>query len=412
MKEATLLKGRRQASKRHPDVGRVRSQPALRTHQARSGLFEALLEHLPHMIFLKDARDLRFVHFNRAGEELLGRDRADVLGKNDYDLFPRDEADFFTATDREVLRSGRLLDIPEEPIHTRHGGIRLLHTKKIPICDAAGRRRYLLGISEDVTDRRKAEQGLWRTKMELEQRVSGRTSELRAVNAALQREIVGREAASRELRDVSARLIHAQEEERRRIARELHDDFSQQLAIMAIEVESLGRQLPASAVPLKIQATALWGKVRQLSHDVHSLSHELHPSKLEHLGLCAALRALCRDTSERHGIPVRFADRAIPESCPEAVGLSLYRIAQEALHNVVKHSRAREARVKLFCAGGRLTLCVTDNGRGFDERRHDEGLGLVSMRERARGIGGHVQISSRLTVGTRVKATVPAGLLK
>ena len=134
---------------------------AQRDADRNSALFlESVVENLPDMIFVKEAEELRFVRFNRAGEELLGFPRAAMLGRNDHDFFPKAEADFFTAKDRQVLEAGTLADIPEEPIHTAHRGTRLLHTKKIPIKDASGEARFLLGISEDITDRRAREQAL------------------------------------------------------------------------------------------------------------------------------------------------------------------------------------------------------------------------------------------------------------
>lgn len=137
---------------------------AVREHER---FVESIIEHLPSMLFVKDARELRFVRFNRAGEELLGYDRADLLGRNDYDFFPASEADFFTAKDREVLRSGQRLDIPEEPIHTRARGVRWLHTQKIPLYDAEGRPTFLLGISQDITETREAREQLARQAAEL-----------------------------------------------------------------------------------------------------------------------------------------------------------------------------------------------------------------------------------------------------
>ncbi|HOW55038.1 MAG TPA: PAS domain S-box protein [Syntrophorhabdaceae bacterium] len=131
--------------------------------QAEDGLrrmnafLDSIVENIPDMIFLKDARELRFVRFNRAGEDLLGSSREDLMGKNDHDFFPKEQADFFTQKDREVLRGKEIVDIPEEPIQTRNKGERILHTKKVPILDAKGEPEYLLGISEDITERKRLE---------------------------------------------------------------------------------------------------------------------------------------------------------------------------------------------------------------------------------------------------------------
>jgi PAS domain S-box-containing protein len=136
---------------------RKRAAEALRANEA---FLNAVIEGIPHMIFVKDAKDLRFVKFNKAGEELVGYSRAEMVGKNDYDFFPKELADCFTAKDRHVLRGREVVDIPEEPLQTRHHGQRILHTKKIPIFDAAGQPLYLLGISEDITEQLQAEKKL------------------------------------------------------------------------------------------------------------------------------------------------------------------------------------------------------------------------------------------------------------
>lgn len=149
---------------RHVRLAAIRDITARKKAEAEAGRAQALLgsivEHSPTMFFVKDATDLRFVLFNKAGEDLVGYKREELIGKNDYDFFPKDEADFFTAKDREVLASGRLLEIPEEPIQTRHKGLRYLRTLKVPILDQDGRPQYLLGLSEDITDRKQLEEQL------------------------------------------------------------------------------------------------------------------------------------------------------------------------------------------------------------------------------------------------------------
>jgi PAS domain S-box-containing protein len=136
--------------------GRKRAEEALRE---REEFLSSIVENIPDMIFIKDAQDLKFVRVNEAGERLLGFKREDLVAKNDYDFFPKEQADFFTTKDREVLESGQVYDIPEEFIDTKPGP-RILHTKKIPILDKRGNPAFLLGISEDITERKKAQESL------------------------------------------------------------------------------------------------------------------------------------------------------------------------------------------------------------------------------------------------------------
>jgi len=144
---------------------RKRAEEEVRHTEA---FLDSIVENIPNMVFVKSAEDLRFVRFNKAGEELLGFARAELIGRNDYDFFPKDEAEFFTAKDREVLEGRQLVDIAEEPIETKSKGARVLHTKKIPILDEEGQPAYLLGISEDITERKLAEEQLRRAKDEAE----------------------------------------------------------------------------------------------------------------------------------------------------------------------------------------------------------------------------------------------------
>ena len=145
---------------------RKRTEEDLRRSQA---FITSVVENIPDMIFVKDAKDLKFVRVNKAGEDLLGHSREVLIGKSDYDVFQKEEADFFTEKDRQVLESGRLLDIPEEPVETKAQGLRILHTKKIPILNDKGEPQYLLGISEDITDRKQLADALGATKEQLQQ---------------------------------------------------------------------------------------------------------------------------------------------------------------------------------------------------------------------------------------------------
>ena len=158
-----------------------------------------IVENIPNMIFVKDAETLRFVRFNKAGEKLLGYTRKELVGKSVSEVFPTNQADFFLAKDREVIRSKCILDIPEETVQTKSGGERILHTKKMPILDKEGNPQFLLGISEDITAQKRAEEEIRKLHEELEQRVVQRTAQLELVNAELKKEIAERKQAEEAL---------------------------------------------------------------------------------------------------------------------------------------------------------------------------------------------------------------------
>ena len=222
-------------------------------------------------------------------------------------------------------------------------------------------------------------------------------------------DITTRKLAEEAAHDLSGRLIHAQEEERMRLARDLHDDLSQSLALLSVELEMFGQSPPAERGQISGRMQKFSAQVKRLSADVHRLSHELHPAKLEQLGLVAAVRGFCKEFAVAHEMAIEFADRSVPRTVPEDTALCLYRIAQEALHNVVKHSGGTAARVELAMEGGELRLAIADDGVGFDpERMRANGsLGLVSMGERARFVHGLLSIESHAGKGTRVEVRVP-----
>ncbi len=215
-----------------------------------------------------------------------------------------------------------------------------------------------------------------------------------------------RSTAEAKLRDLTRRLVSAQEDERRRIARELHDDVNQRLALLAIEIEQLILSMPEDDDALRARLRDLWERTGEISRAVHNLSHELHSSTLEALGLAAAMRRLSRELSEK-GLEVAFSgDAASSDVSPEAA-LGLFRIAQEALTNVLKHSGVREATMRLSASDGFVTLAVEDHGCGFEPQMRENGLGLLSMRERLLPLGGELEIRSRPRGGTTIEARVP-----
>jgi len=222
-------------------------------------------------------------------------------------------------------------------------------------------------------------------------------------------DITERKRAEIELRELSGRLIHAHEEERGRIARELHDDVNQRLALLGIELEQLGQQSAPWAAQLGARTHALWETVRDISKDIHNLSHDLHPSKLDHLGLATAIRSFCNDRRGRGDLRIDLVCGDVPDSLPKDTALCLYRVLQEAIRNAVKHSGVREAKVAIYGSPTQISLSVSDAGIGFhpDAERMKTGLGLTSMRERVRLVGGEFAIQSQPSKGTRIEVRVP-----
>ena len=212
-----------------------------------------------------------------------------------------------------------------------------------------------------------------------------------------------------ELRRLTGRLLLAQETERRRIALELHDDLNQSLALLAVDLDLLGQNPPVSGALLGERMHELSGRVKQLSSEVHELSHQLHPTKVEQLGLVVAVRGLCGELSHTHGVDIDFAAEQVASTISADTSLCLYRITQEALRNVIKHSGARHARVELRGRPDEISLRISDDGCGFDTGSADGkgGLGLVSMRERLRLVGGDIAILSRPPGGVQIDVRIP-----
>jgi signal transduction histidine kinase len=257
------------------------------------------------------------------------------------------------------------------------GAIGWTHSRAVPLMDANGEITEWFGAASDITARKEAE------------------AELRD---------------SRErLSLLTAHLIGAQEEERRRISRDLHDDLIQRMGLLISEIRGMEENFPGWPEESRRQLRSIAAKVNALTDDVRRTAYQLHPAILEHLGLVHALQALCSDFSRQAPVSVTFRHRRVPKYIPDNIALGLYRIGQESLRNVVVHSEAARASVTLGEIEGSLRLRVRDNGRGFDPTASTarRGLGLISMEERARAMHGTLSVESKPGRGTRVQALVP-----
>ncbi|MGB2665211.1 MAG: PAS domain-containing sensor histidine kinase [Candidatus Acidiferrum sp.] len=220
-------------------------------------------------------------------------------------------------------------------------------------------------------------------------------------------DITERKLAEAALADVSRKLLDAQEKERNRIGRELHDDINQRLAMLAVELEQL--QDNPSEVRSRVQE--LRKQTTEISDDVQALSHELHSSKLEYLGAVGGMKSWCKEFGERQGIQIEFKSTEVQTSVAPEVGLCLFRVLQEALHNAAKHSGVKRIEVQLREDSGEIHLVISDLGRGFDWETvmQGRGLGLASMQERVRLVNGTIAIQSKPMGGTTIHVRVPFG---
>ncbi len=217
------------------------------------------------------------------------------------------------------------------------------------------------------------------------------------------------DAARNEQMRLSGRLINAQEDERARLASELHDDFSQRLAMLSLRLETATEIVPESPAEANRQLHELINSAGELGADLHTLSHRLHSTTLERLGLAAGVSAFCKEFTAQRGIQVTFSHTDVPRSVSPDISLCLFRIVQEGLRNVQKHSRAAHAQVRIETMDDALHLSISDDGTGYDIKNgaDRQGLGLWSMRERVRLVGGRFEIHSQTQKGTRIDVWAP-----
>ena len=238
--------------------------------------------------------------------------------------------------------------------------------------------------------------GRWQVLMD----ESGEASRMLGVNI----DVTARKRAQEALSDMSRKLLESQEQERARIGRELHDDINQRLAMLAVELE----QLQDDPSELQSRLEKLRKDATEISNDVQALSHELHSSKLEYLGVVAGVKSWCKEFAERQKIKIDFKSDVI-SPLPLEIGLSLFRVLQEALHNVLKHSGVKHVEVQLLEHPTDILLTISDSGKGFEMEaaRRGRGLGLTSMEERIRLVNGTITVESKPMAGTTIRIRVP-----
>jgi PAS domain S-box-containing protein len=308
---------------------------------------------------------------------LLGRSRTDLLGAPLADVFhplnPQSDE-----RERSQLLAGEIPAYSSQMSTTRNDGQRIsvnavftvVHDESIASEDC-----YLVVI-EDVSPLKRARKALHSSEQAREQ--------------------------------VARRLIHAQEAERTRIARELHDDIGQSLAVLKIQISRAGQSASGKRQTSNPRLVELTRSVEAVAEKVGRLSHQLHSSELEFLGLSVAIKSHCREVAEQYGISVKCVCTDVPVQLDGAVSLALLRVAQEALHNVTKHAHATSVRVELAATANELELTIMDNGVGFeaDASPLSASLGLISMRERMHLVGGELSVTSAVGTGTSVRARV------
>ncbi|HWY69800.1 MAG TPA: PAS domain S-box protein [Terriglobales bacterium] len=222
-------------------------------------------------------------------------------------------------------------------------------------------------------------------------------------------DITDRKLAEEALSSVSRRLIDAQEQERTRIARELHDDINQRIAMVGIELDVLQQSLPTSGAVVRNRFEQLRHLTADIGAEIQGISHRLHSSKLEYLGLVAACKSFCREAADWHKVEVDFAAENISPALPQDISLCLFRVLQESLNNAIKHSGAQRFEARLRGTSDEIHLAVRDHGMGFDPAAAmiSRGLGLISMRERVSLVKGTMLIASKLMGGTEITVRVP-----
>ncbi|MGE0643297.1 MAG: PAS domain S-box protein [Nitrospira sp.] len=348
------------------------AQQALHESEERLRLF---IEHAPVALAMFD-RDMRYLAVSRRWITDYGLNETDVIGHSHYAIFP-EVTDRWKAVHQQGL-AGAIVREDQDLFQRADGSERWLCWEVRPWKTDEGGVGGIVIFTEDITERKKVEQELRNHRTQLE--------------------------------DLTAKLLTAQEEERKRIARDLHDDFTQQLAALTIDLQRQARLASESGTPPASHLVQMGKKTEQLTTDLQRLAHQLHPSLLEHVGLEAAIRECVDEFSTRNGLMTEIVVRELPSGISLEQATCLYRVLQESLQNVKKHARAANILVRLQRNRDGLELSIRDDGLGLnqpEEGTRPKGLGLTSMAERVKALHGTFCVKSTAGFGTEIQAWVP-----
>ena len=368
-------------------------------------------------IFAKDQQH-RWVVLNNAACQIMGHSREELLGKNDYDIFPKEQADVFWEKDNLVFQTGET-NVSEEEI-TWHGELRMVSTTKSVFTDSLTGEKFLTGTIRDITKHKLSEETLQKSRDELELRVEQRTADFKRANEELRTEISERRKIEqqlieyqKQLQSLASELSLAEERLRRRIAIDVHDRIGQNLAISRIKIESLADSI--SSPKCNKTLNEIRDLMAQTIASTRSLTFELSPPVLYELGFEPAIEWLVRQTRQRHSLSAEFENDDQPKPLDDNIRVLLFQAVRELLVNIVKHASAKKVMVSVRRVNSEIQVEVADDGVGFDTSKlgssdHEtDGFGLFSIRERLSYISGRLDIESTPGGGTQVTLAAPIG---
>ncbi|GAC1692663.1 MAG: hypothetical protein NVS9B5_34950 [Terriglobales bacterium] len=382
--------------------------------QLQSHIFDATLSSLTDFVYIFD-RDGRFVYMNQALLDLWGLKFEDAVGKNFYELgYPDELAERLQRQIQQVFdtKTGLIDETPySSPI-----GIRGYYEYIFrPVFHPDGNVDVVAGSTRNVTERKRIEDELRQSQERLraladtlESQVQARTIELEERN----RDVL---AQSEQLRELSVRLMETQDQERRRIARELHDSAGQMIAALSMNLQQLLRELRNGNPELVHLAEETLAFTEELDHEVRTTSYLLHPPLLDEIGLQAALTWYVEGLKQRAGLDVKLDINLEFQRPSREVELTIFRVVQECLTNIHRHSGSKSARIRIAREGANVVVEVRDAGAGIEADRltriqaHGAGVGLRGIRERVRQLSGDVRMESQIGLGTTIVITLPVG---